>query len=123
MPKKTIDGLVFVYNADSGLVNLLKDIGHKLLSPKTYPCSLCDLTYSAFGEKRSWVRFRKTIPVPQLYLHIDEFTKKFAYVDEVQYPVVFTRSGETLTQAATKEQLDACKSLAELESLVLSLLA
>lgn len=120
--EQPIDGLVFVYNADSGLVNLLKDIGHKLLSPKTYPCSLCDLTFSVLGERKSWVRFRKTLPVPQQYLHIDEFEKVFPDADAVQYPVVFTLRAGTLTQVVTREQLDNCQSLAELKSLVLSLL-
>jgi len=122
MPEQSVDSLVFVYNADSGLVNLIKDIGHKLLSPKTYPCSLCDLTYSALGERRSWVRIRKSIPVPQEYLHIDEFEKKYGCVEAVEYPVIFTLSTGKLTQAVTKQQLDACQSLTELKPLVLSLL-
>jgi hypothetical protein len=33
--------LIFVYNADSGILNLLKDAVHKLLKAETYPCSPC----------------------------------------------------------------------------------
>ena len=112
--KYTSGHLVFVYNADSGMLNLMKDITHKLLSPATYPCSLCDLTYSAFGEKKSWIRFRKALPVSQQYLHIDEFASQYsgtvsaAQSSPIQNPAIFrlrdnVESGdETLELVATK---------------------
>ena len=37
--------LIFVYNADSGLVNTLMNIGYKAISPQTYESKLCDLTF------------------------------------------------------------------------------
>ncbi len=132
--KYTTGHLVFVYNADSGMLNLMKDIAHKLLSPSTYPCSLCDLTYSAFGERKSWIRFRKALPVSQQYLHIDEFVSQYrramsvAQFDTIQYPAVFrlrdnVESGDGgLELVATKQQLDACESQKTLKLLVRSLL-
>ena len=39
--------LILVYNADSGFFNALADSAHKLLSPSTYDCRLCALTYGA----------------------------------------------------------------------------
>ena len=118
----TAGHLVFVYNADSGMLNLVKDIAHKLLSPATYPCSLCDLTYSAFGERKSWVRFRKALPVSQQYLHIDEFVSQYsstiraAQSNPIQYPAILRlrdnvgSGGGGLELVATKQQLDACES-------------
>ncbi|OUS25196.1 hypothetical protein A9Q99_21580 [Gammaproteobacteria bacterium 45_16_T64] len=127
--QQSFDKLVFVYNADSGLVNLAKDILHKLLSPSTYPCSLCDLTYSVFGEKQSWVRFRKQLNVAQEYLHIDEFTAQYentrhwgSGLSTVAYPAIFTLESNGMRHAVSKEELDACESLPALKSLVLSLL-
>ena len=132
--KYTAGHLVFVYNADSGMLNLMKDIAHKLLSPSTYPCSLCDLTYSAFGESKSWVRFRKALPVSQQYLHIDEFVSQYrramsvAQFDTIQYPAVFrlrdnVESGDGGRElVAKKPQLDACESQKTLKFLVRSLL-
>ncbi len=132
--KYTPGHLVFVYNADSGMLNLVKDIAHKLLSPATYPCSLCDLTYSAFGERKSWVRFRKALPVSQEYLHIDEFVSQYrgalsvAQLGTTQYPAVFRfhdsveSEGSALELVATKQQIDACESQKALKSLVRSLL-
>jgi len=135
----TAGHLVFVYNADSGMLNLVKDIAHKLLSPATYPCSLCDLTYSAFGERKSWVRFRKALPVSQQYLHIDEFVSQYsseinavqsgaAQSNPIQYPAILRlrdnvgSGGGGLELVATKQQLDACESQKALKSLVRSLL-
>jgi len=43
--------LIFVYNADSGLLNAMKDWAHKIVSPETYPCSLCALTYNNLGMR------------------------------------------------------------------------
>ena len=39
--------LVFVYNANAGLVAGMLDSVHKVVSPATYPCSLCAVTYFA----------------------------------------------------------------------------
>lgn len=36
--------LVFVYAADSGVLNIAKDVIHKLVSSSTYPCHLCAIT-------------------------------------------------------------------------------
>jgi hypothetical protein len=48
------DKLIFVYNADSGILNAIKDLIHKNVSPETYPCSLCAVTYDNLGMKREW---------------------------------------------------------------------
>ena len=37
--------IVFIYNAKSGTVNSLIDWAHKIVSPDTYECSLCSMTY------------------------------------------------------------------------------
>ena len=78
--------LIFVYNADSGIINLLKDAMHKMLRPETYPCSLCALTYGAVSEKRIWREFRKNDTREMLFLHKDEFEAE--YSERYEYPVV-----------------------------------
>jgi hypothetical protein len=88
--------LIFVYNADSGILNLLKDAAHKMLRPGTYPCSLCALTYGAVSEKRKWREFRKNDGRNMRFLHKDEFEAEFE--ERYEYPVVLEQStllGET----------------------------
>ena len=65
--------LIFVYNADSGVFNLLGDMAHKMFSPKTYQCSLCALTHGNFGMRREFSDYLKTLPEPFEFLHADEF--------------------------------------------------
>jgi hypothetical protein len=33
--------LLSIYNADSGKLNALFDIGHKIVNPESYSCNLC----------------------------------------------------------------------------------
>ncbi len=69
--------LVFVYNADSGLFNLLTDITHKIFSPQTYNCNLCAVTHDKFGMKNEWREYLKTLNTPVEFLHADEFKAKY----------------------------------------------
>ncbi|HEX8505478.1 MAG TPA: hypothetical protein VF630_08930 [Hymenobacter sp.] len=67
--------LLFVYNADGGLLPSLKDAFHKVLSPGTYPCSLCAVTYGAVSMRPEWKAFIKSLPVPVEFQHRDEFVR------------------------------------------------
>jgi hypothetical protein len=98
--------LVFVYNSDSGPVSGLLDIGHKILSPSTYQCSLCNLTHDAFSEKDTWREFRRNMGVPMEFLHRDEFQKKYGRA--AFYPVIFRKNGD-LDVLLNKEEIDRLK--------------
>jgi len=43
--------IIFVYNADSSLFANITDFAHKIVSPKTYSCNLCKLSYGKFSMK------------------------------------------------------------------------
>lgn len=83
--------LIFVYNADSGAVNTLLDSAHKILSPSTYQCQLCQLTYGVFKENEAWKDFRQALSEEVVFLHRDEFEQQ--YPDRFSYPVLL-RVGE-----------------------------
>ena len=55
--------VIFVYNVDLTLFALVSDFVHRLTSPETYPCRLCDLTYDRVTMKRDWKRFIDSLPV------------------------------------------------------------
>lgn len=93
--------LIFVYNANSGKLNAWLDSAHKIVSPKTYQCRLCDLTYGIFKENEDWARFRESVitthPDLQLeFLHIDEFEKKYwsKWLPKYKYPIILEKSEE-----------------------------
>lgn len=83
-----IEELIFVYNADSGKVNAVFDIAHKIISPKTYKCSLCALTFDTFSENKQWLEFKDNSQTEMTFLHKDEFQSK--YKTQYDYPVVLT---------------------------------
>jgi hypothetical protein len=60
--------LIFVYNANSDLFSTITDFAHKILSPSTYDCHLCALTYGNFSEKKEWKAFIENFPVNAIFL-------------------------------------------------------
>jgi hypothetical protein len=111
-----VSALVFVYNAGSGLVNGALDLAHKLLSPHTYPCRLCALTYGTFGMKREWRAFVDALPHPAEFLHKDELRERYGLTTPL--PAVLWREGERLTPWLGPEELNACETLQELQALI-----
>ena len=103
--------LIFVYNADSGLLNTLMDIGHKIIKPETYTCNLCNLTFGNFSENRKWKEFRENTDIEMEFLHRDEFETK--YEMKLACPVIL-KGADPLEIAISKEQLEEFKSLDEL---------
>lgn len=107
--------LIFVYNADSGLVNTLMDIGHKAISPQTYECNLCDLTFGIFKEHKKWKEFRKESNTEMEFLHRDEFEQK--YGQKFDYPVILKQDDE-LSVTIDRAELNQIQTLDELISKV-----
>ncbi len=104
--------LLFVYNADSGLLNFVLDAAHKLFSPSTYPCSLCALTYTPTGLPR-WRRFVKTLPGAVEFLHKDEFSEQYGAGD-ARLPAAYVWDGQALQLWITAEEMNEFQSLNEL---------
>ncbi len=112
MPPK----LIFVYNADSGVFNLLSDAVHKILSPQTYACHLCAITHSNFGMRKEWKAFLETLQPPPSFLHADEFERRHNF--EFALPAVFTEENGELTVKATAAQIKKCRSVGDLINLL-----
>jgi len=49
--------LVIVYNANAGLMAGVMDSVHKIVSPSTYPCQLCAVTYGLTSMRKEWRAF------------------------------------------------------------------
>ena len=116
------DGLVFVYNADSGVFNALADVAHKIFSPQTYACNLCALTHTPLGMRGEWRRFLDGLGRPLEFLHADELRARYG-VSGVRLPAVFRREGERLEMLAGSGAVKACRTLDDLKRLVLDVCA
>ena len=95
--------LIFVYNADSGPLNAIVDGLHKIVSPETYPCELCALTFGKALEKKEWKEFKQQSPHEMTFYHRDEFEE--AYDERFTYPVVLAKKDGELEPVLSKEQM------------------
>lgn len=96
--------LLFVYNADSGLFNTMADIGHKIFSPDTYQCDLCQLTHGYFSERSQWRAFVKQLEVDCRFIHRDEFHREFPGQPD-PLPAIFIQTGDQLKLCIGSDQL------------------
>jgi hypothetical protein len=112
--------LIFVYNADSGKKNVLKDSFHKILSHQTYNCNLCDITYGVFAENKIWKKFRNSYETPMEFLHRDEFLKQFAskFGAKFKLPVILVENKGDLELFISTEEINQLKAIDELIALV-----
>lgn len=89
--------LIFVYNADSGLINTLVGGMHKIVNPSAYDCQLCAITFGNFSENKTWKNFKENSGIEMEFYHRDEFLSKFKskWLPKFQFPtVLFDNNGE-----------------------------
>jgi len=110
--------LVFVYNADSGLFNLLTDIAHKIFSPQTYDCNLCAVTHDKFGIKDEWRQYLKTLDAPVEFLHADEFKAKYQIENTDKLPAIFRLENGQLNLAIDSNAINACRNIDDLKRII-----
>ncbi len=117
MEAKALQELIFIYNADSGLKNAILDGAHKILSPSTYDCHLCQLTHGAFTEKKAWKDFRERHNIPMLFLHKDEYIKDYAskFGHKFKFPLILGATHSGLEVVVSTERLNG---LSETEDLI-----
>ena len=113
--------LIFVYNADSGLFNSVTDFVHKIISPSTYACNLCTLTHGNFIMKNEWKTFNQQLPADVVFLHKDEFRKKFNL--QTRLPAIFIKNDNALKLFISDKEINNCKTIQQLENLITSQLA
>ena len=109
--------LVFVYNADSGFLEALRDGMTKIVSPATYPCRLCALTYGLATMKPRWRRFVDALGIPVEFLHRDEFEEKHPRED-AKFPSAYIDRGGELELFISTEEMNSAKTLDELMVIV-----
>jgi hypothetical protein len=108
--------LLFVYNADSGFLNAIKDGIEKITDPDGYGCKLCSLTYGVATMKGSWRKFLNTLPIESKFLHRDEYRKK--YQDDIPLPATFIEENGILTLIISSEEYGEFTTLKGLETLL-----
>ena len=110
------DRLVFVYNARSGLLSAARDAVHKLLSPATYPCQLCALTYGAVSMDRAWADFIVALPLPVTFRYRDTATEWLP--PDAALPVLLRVHEDAAAVLLSAEAIDGCETLTDLMAAV-----
>ncbi|MCK5441251.1 MAG: GTPase [Maribacter sp.] len=112
--------LIFVYNADSGIRNMIIDGAHKIFSPSTYECNLCGITYGMFTENTVWKKFRKENAMKMQFLHTDEFQGQ--YVSKIgncpTFPVILMETEGNLEILINTAELDGLQCAENLIDLI-----
>jgi len=110
--------LVFIYNANSGAISLVKDFWHKILRPSTYQCNLCKQTFGLFTVKKDWKKFINSLSIAVEFLHKDEFEEKYK-INDAKYPSTYIRQNGSIGLLISQDEMDNAKNLDEMEALVL----
>ncbi|MFN6935418.1 MAG: hypothetical protein ACK4NZ_09720 [Tsuneonella sp.] len=109
--------LLMVYNADGGLFAMVSDAVHKVVSPRTYPCSLCAITYGAVSMKSEWRRYLERLPAQITFHHRDDFAE--AWPEALfALPAILIESDSRLSELVSARDLDSIASVSELTALV-----
>ena len=121
MPReeRIIQGLIFVYAADSGLTSAMIDSARKLLRRKG--CSLCAITHGLAGERAEWTAFCATLGVPIDVHHRDDMPADVADLAGAALPCVLARVDGALEPLLGPDVLDRIDGgVAELETRLLT---
>ncbi len=121
MPKSNLfPKLIFIYNANSGKLNSLLDSAHKVLSPATYNCHLCAITFGVLTENTVWKKFREQSAAELLFLHKDEFIKHYAskFGHKFTFPIILAESNHDLEVFVGTQELKTVENSEELVQLI-----
>ena len=104
--------LIFIYNAKSGLVNELVDFAHKIISPETYDCNLCAITYSTFSMEKNWANYIQGLPVKSVFTYKDKLVDR--RLKKSKLPAVFIRDAEKLDELISANEINNINDLEDL---------
>jgi len=94
----------------------ISDAVHKIVSPSTYPCALCAVTYGAMAMRREWRAFLDSLPMAKRFHHRDDFARAWPGL-AVALPAILVQRGnaapEMLLDAAALDRIDTLPALIE----------
>jgi len=96
--------LIFVYNAKSGLFSKITDFAHKIVSPKTYNCSLCSITYGNTSIHSEWAEFIKSLNIPVKFMYKDTFKITYPNIFS-DYPVIYLSNENNMVKLLSAAEI------------------
>jgi hypothetical protein len=115
--------LVFVYNAEAGIAAGIMDSVHKIVSPGTYPCSLCAVTYGLVGMRRAWRAWLAALPLPAVFHHRPDFRAAWPQAADWPLPLVALAGAGELRLLIAADRLAALDTIPALAAAIETALA
>ena len=110
--------LLFVYNADSGVLPGMKDYSSKTGgSQGKDSCNLTVITHSPVGMKKDWKRFVKELGIPVRFMNRNEFVSEVG-AGLITFPAILLNTGTDLLMVASSEEINLCRCLEDLINLL-----
>ncbi len=114
--RETATRLVLVYNAEAGIAAGILDSVHKVVSPGTYPCSLCAVTYGLVGMRREWRDWLASLAIPAVFHHRRDFRAAWPAAPDWPLPLVALARGDRLQLLLGEAALAALPDIAALKA-------
>jgi len=114
LENKNKSEIIIIYNAESGIFNSLSDYVHKIVSPETYQCSLCGLTYGNLGMEVKWKNYLQQLTLPVSFKYKNqrqEIPEKFV---QTALPVILFKKNGTIKELLNSHEINAAVNLEEL---------
>jgi len=110
--------LLFIYNADSGVLPGLKEYSSKsTMSHARDFCNLIAIPRSPIGMKKDWKRFVRELGIPARFMNRNEFVSEVG-AGLITFPAILVKIGKDLLVVASSEEINRCGCLEDLISLV-----
>ena len=109
--------LIFVYNAEAGLVRGFMDSIHKTVSPSTYACDLCAITFGLTAMNREWRAWLQKLEIPTEFFHRAEFRKAWPNA-RFELPAILMENGAQLKAVMGAEDFAGIKDVDQLISVL-----
>jgi hypothetical protein len=109
--------LVFVYNAEAGVLNGIMDSAHKLFSPSTYACDLCAITHGLTRIKPEWRAWLQQSGRDVQFYHRSDFRQAWPAVD-IPLPTILMQEGDRLRPVISASDLAQISDVGQLVALL-----
>ncbi len=109
-----------MYNAKSDFLNKYVDVLHKIVSPDTYSCDLCNLTHGNFTEKKRWKNYRENSNSEFVFMYKDQFLDTYLdlNIENLTFPAVFKKEGSVIEILFDSKVISSLSSVEDLIDLL-----
>ena len=110
--------IIFIYNANDGVINSLYDYAHRKISPSTYSCNLCFITYDNWQRNEIWSQYLSDLPMEVDFLYKDSIYKFSEFDIGFKLPIILLKEKGDISVLIKMDDINKCKNEIELIKLL-----